>query len=169
MWSRRFGETEYGVKAIPLGGYVRMLGMFPPKPGRVARADSTGRLGLLIEAAREDAQREITPADADRLFYQRSVPKRLVVMLGGPMMNLLIAVVLLGGLVTGYGVSTLTTTVGAVSQCVVPVQTRREQPQRTTCTADDPAAPGRGGRAAARRPDRRRSAASQVSLLGAGA
>ncbi len=141
VWSRRFGETEYGVKAIPLGGYVRMLGMFPPKPGQVARADSTGRLGLLIEAAREDAQREITPADADRLFYQRSVPKRLVVMFGGPVMNLVIAVVLLAVLVTGYGVSTLTTTVGAVSQCVVPVATSQSETQRTACTPDDPAAP----------------------------
>ena len=41
----RIGDTEYGVKAIPLGGYVRMLGMFPPKPGRPARADTTGRSG----------------------------------------------------------------------------------------------------------------------------
>lgn len=141
MWSRRFGETEYGVKAIPLGGYVRMLGMFPPKPGRKAQSDTTGRFAPLIEAARADAQREVTEADADRLFYQRSVPKRLVVMLGGPTMNLLIAVVLLAVLVTGYGVSTLTTTVSAVSQCVVPVATSTQQTQRTTCTPNDPAAP----------------------------
>ena len=33
VWSRRRGETEYGLKAIPLGGYIRMIGMFPPKPG----------------------------------------------------------------------------------------------------------------------------------------
>ena len=31
LWSRRRGETEYGVKAIPLGGYIRMIGMFPPQ------------------------------------------------------------------------------------------------------------------------------------------
>ena len=37
IWSRRRGETEYGFKAIPLGGYVRMVGMFPPAPGRPAR------------------------------------------------------------------------------------------------------------------------------------
>src|SRR5690606_30045952 len=30
LWSRRRGETEYGVKAVPLGGYVRMVGMYPP-------------------------------------------------------------------------------------------------------------------------------------------
>ena len=33
IWSRHRGETEYGVKAIPLGGYIRMIGMFPPRPG----------------------------------------------------------------------------------------------------------------------------------------
>lgn len=30
LWSRRIGETEYGIKAVPLGGYVRMIGMYPP-------------------------------------------------------------------------------------------------------------------------------------------
>ena len=32
LWSRRRGETEYGIKAIPLGGYVRFVGMYPPEP-----------------------------------------------------------------------------------------------------------------------------------------
>ena len=31
VWSRKRGETEYGVKAVPLGGYIRMIGMFPPR------------------------------------------------------------------------------------------------------------------------------------------
>ena len=30
VWSKRRGETEYGVKAIPLGGYVKIVGMLPP-------------------------------------------------------------------------------------------------------------------------------------------
>jgi membrane-associated protease RseP (regulator of RpoE activity) len=40
LWSRRRGETEYGVKAVPVGGYVRLVGMFPPRknrPGEVRR------------------------------------------------------------------------------------------------------------------------------------
>src|SRR4026208_685882 len=44
--SRRRGETEYGVKAVPVGGYVRLVGMFPPakdRPGE-GRAYSTGAL-----------------------------------------------------------------------------------------------------------------------------
>src|SRR3954451_33272 len=95
VWSRRKGETEYGFKLIPLGGYVRMMGMFPPKPGEAPRADTTGRFSMLIEQARHDSQRGISPEDGDRLFYQRSVPKRLVIMLGGPTMNLFLGIVLL--------------------------------------------------------------------------
>ena len=30
VFSRRRGETEYGIKAIPLGGYIRIVGMIPP-------------------------------------------------------------------------------------------------------------------------------------------
>ena len=32
LWSRRRGETEYGLKAVPLGGYVKLVGMLPPGP-----------------------------------------------------------------------------------------------------------------------------------------
>src|SRR5919197_201751 len=40
MWSWRRGETEYGIKWIPLGGYVRMIGMLPPR-----REDEAGAGG----------------------------------------------------------------------------------------------------------------------------
>jgi membrane-associated protease RseP (regulator of RpoE activity) len=136
LWSRRRRETEYGVKAIPLGGYVRMIGMFPPKRDGSRRPDSRGRWATLAEQARRDAQREIGPSDADRLFYQRSVPKRLIIMLGGPVMNLVVAVVLLGVIVCGFGVPTTTQTVSTVSQCILP-------PDQSTraCTPSDPEAP----------------------------
>lgn len=140
LWSTRRGGTEYGIKAIPLGGYVRMLGMFPPVAGRPVRADSTGRVGMLIESARADAQREIGPRDADRLFYQRSVPKRLVIMLGGPTMNLITALVLLTGLLTLHGMAVLTPTVDRVSQCVISVSSDASAADRE-CTASDPASP----------------------------
>ncbi len=136
VWSTRRGGTEYGIKAIPLGGYVRMMGMFPPAPGRPVSADSTGRFGVLIDRARAEAQREISPRDADRLFYQRSVPQRLVIMLGGPFMNLLLAVVLMTGVLTLYGASTLTTTVGSISQCVLPVPVSKTTPSRGCLPTD---------------------------------
>src|SRR5512138_3881438 len=55
VWSTRRGETEYGVKAIPLGGYIRMIGMFPPRPGDdpgQLRVSSTGRMSQLVDEAR---------------------------------------------------------------------------------------------------------------------
>ena len=56
MWSRTRGETEYGVKAVPLGGYIRMIGMFPPAKGQdptMTRSSSTGRFGQLADEARK--------------------------------------------------------------------------------------------------------------------
>lgn len=140
LWSRRFGETEYGVKAIPLGGYVRMLGMFPPAPGESARADSTGRLSVLIDQARDDAQRQVSPEDHDRLFYQRAVPKRLLIMLGGPLMNLVLAVVIATGLITLYGIPELSTTVQTVSKCVLPASAPTDATCETTPSKPAPAA-----------------------------
>ena len=43
VFSRRRGETEYGVKALPLGGYVSMVGMYPPN--KADDADGTGQGG----------------------------------------------------------------------------------------------------------------------------
>ena len=126
MWSRRRGETEYGVKAIPLGGYIRMIGMFPPRkgddPGTV-RVSSTGRFSQLVDEARAASLEEVRPGDENRVFYKLSVPKKVIVMLGGPTMNLLIGTVLLTILVTVHGVATAQpgAVVASVSQCVVPV------------------------------------------------
>ena len=66
VWSRRHGETEYGYKAIPLGGYVRMIGMVPPEPGddpRRLRKASTGPFQALVEDARRVAKEEIQAGD----------------------------------------------------------------------------------------------------------
>ncbi len=138
VWSRRRGETEYGVKWIPLGGYIRMIGMFPPKPGtdpRFVRASSTGRMGLMIEQARQQSLEEIQPGDERRVFYRLSVPRKVVVMLGGPAMNLLIAVVLLVVTMVGLGTLDSTTTVSTVSRCILPAGT----PDRACTPADAPA------------------------------
>jgi membrane-associated protease RseP (regulator of RpoE activity) len=81
----------------------------------------------------------VKPGDEDRVFYKLSTPKKLVVMLGGPTMNLVIAVVLLGGIVTLYGVGEITSRVSAVSQCVKPVPANGAA--STTCSPSDPQAP----------------------------
>jgi membrane-associated protease RseP (regulator of RpoE activity) len=125
VWSRRRGETEYGVKAIPLGGYIRMIGMFPPRAGDaegMLRASSTGRFSQLMDEARTASLEEVRPGDEHRVFYRLSVPKKVLVMLGGPLMNLLIGIVLLTVLVTVHGVLTPQkgAEVATVAQCVVP-------------------------------------------------
>ncbi len=137
VWSRRRGETEYGMKAIPMGGYVRMIGMFPPKAGRPARSGRPGRWGMLADQARADAHREVGLEDADRLFYQRSVPKRIVIMLGGPTMNLVLAVLFTTIVLSGFGLPQDIPVVSAVSACVLPA----DAPIDRQCTPADPVAP----------------------------
>ncbi|GHF73726.1 putative zinc metalloprotease [Streptomyces mashuensis] len=119
LWSRRKGETEYGVKAVPLGGYIRMIGMFPPgEDGRIS-ARSTSPWRGMIEDARSAAYEELRPGDETRMFYTRKPWKRVIVMFAGPFMNLVLAVVIFLGVMMSFGVNTQTTTVSAVSDCVV--------------------------------------------------
>lgn len=121
VWSRRRGETEYGVKAIPLGGYVRMIGMFPPEnrdDESLVRAASTGRFSLMITDARAQSLEEVTEADRDRVFWKLPVAKRLVIMLGGPVMNLVIAVGLFAITFMGIGVPAASNTVNEVLACM---------------------------------------------------
>jgi membrane-associated protease RseP (regulator of RpoE activity) len=142
LWSRQRGETEYGIKAVPLGGYIRMIGMFPPKPGAdpsMLRGSSTGRLSQLMDQARDESMEQVKPGDEDRVFYKLSAPRKLVVMLGGPTMNLVIAVVMLGGIFTLYGVEELTARLSAVSACVQTVPANGTAP--AACAPSDPQAP----------------------------
>lgn len=73
----RRGETEYGIGPIPLGGYVRITGMNPNE--------------------------EIPPDVAPRAYYNQPVWKRVVVILAGPVMNLLIAFVIVWALFLSNG------------------------------------------------------------------
>ncbi|MDQ0756990.1 RIP metalloprotease [Arthrobacter sp. B3I4] len=120
LWSRRRGETEYGLKAIPLGGFVSMIGMYPPnKTDGSVRTSSTGMFQSLASDARSLAHEEIGPDDGNRVFYRLPVWKKIIIMLGGPAMNLLIGVVLTAVLLMGFGVATSTTTIADVSKCQV--------------------------------------------------
>ena len=69
LWSFRRGETEYGVRALPLGAYVRIIGM--------SNMD------------------EVPAEDEARTYRQQSYPKRMLVITAGSMMHMLIAIVLL--------------------------------------------------------------------------
>lgn len=136
IWSRKKGDTEYGVKAIPLGGYIRMIGMFPPGPDGKIQARSTSPFRGMVEDARAAAFEELQPGDETRLFYTRKPWKRVIVMFAGPFMNLILAVGLFFTVLMGFGITQQTTTVSSVQQCVV-----KQSENRDTCKKSDPASP----------------------------
>ena len=137
LFSFRRGETQYGVKAIPLGGYISMIGMFPPgKDGEGARDATTGFMQNMVQDAREQSAQTIKTGEDNRAFYRLPVAKRIVIMLGGPVMNLLIGIALFAILLCGFGTAQNSTTVATVSTCLIsPTATNQ------TCSASDPAAP----------------------------
>jgi regulator of sigma E protease len=75
IFKKQVGETEYGIGAIPLGGFVKITGMNP--------------------------EEELPPDVAPRGYYHQPVWKRIVVISAGPFMNLVIAFLILFGLAFG--------------------------------------------------------------------
>ncbi|MGN6782076.1 MAG: M50 family metallopeptidase [Marmoricola sp.] len=143
LWSRRRGETEYGVKAIPFGGYVKLIGMLPPAPDAepgTARSGNTGWFSQLVSDARSAEYDHVGPEDHGRLFYEKPWWKRVVIMGAGVTINIVLAFVIFAGVFMGYGVQAPTTTVATVSQCVKVV---RGGADPGACTAQDPVAPAR--------------------------
>ncbi|HKZ13794.1 MAG TPA: site-2 protease family protein [Solirubrobacterales bacterium] len=69
LWSFKRGETEYGIKCIPLGGYVKINGMNP--------------------------EEEMPPGEEHRAYYRQKVWKRIVVAAAGPAVNIVLAFVIL--------------------------------------------------------------------------
>ena len=91
LWKKKIGDTTYALRAILLGGYVKIVGMYAPaRPG--TRLVGRGGKPTLAQEAREASAEEIPQGQEHRAFYLLSAPKKVVVMLGGPLMNLLIAV-----------------------------------------------------------------------------
>jgi membrane-associated protease RseP (regulator of RpoE activity) len=139
-WSRRKGETEYGIKWIPFGGYIRMIGMLPPRPGEdptKVRSAATGPFRGLIESAREAALEEVRPGDEDRVFYRKKWWQKVIIMSGGPLMNFVLAFVFFTILLVGIGLPAEVPIVSATTEtCVIPVSE-----QRTTCKPGDQPTP----------------------------
>jgi membrane-associated protease RseP (regulator of RpoE activity) len=91
LWSRQRGETEYGIKVLPLGGFVKIIGM--------------------------TSLEEVDPADEARSFRRQPGWQRAIVLFAGSFMHFTLAFVLLFILAVGIGVPN-TTTVGSVSRCL---------------------------------------------------
>jgi regulator of sigma E protease len=85
---KRWGETEYGIGPIPLGGYVKITGMNPNE--------------------------EIPPDVAPRAYYNQPVWKRIVVILAGPAVNLIIAFVIVWALFLSNGQAAPSSQIAAV-------------------------------------------------------
>jgi membrane-associated protease RseP (regulator of RpoE activity) len=80
LWSVRKGETEYGVKAIPAGGFVKITGM--------------------------SRYEEIDPADAGRTFHEKPAWQRAIVLSAGSFTHFVVAFALLWGALAFIGLST---------------------------------------------------------------
>jgi membrane-associated protease RseP (regulator of RpoE activity) len=120
LWSRKRGDTEYGLKAIPLGGYIRMIGMVPPRDdGKTSRWPR--RMATAVEDFRQVSRAEVEPGDEDRQFYRLTPGKKMIVMLGGPSMNLVIFLVLFTVLLVTLGKphTSQTTKIATVEKKVV--------------------------------------------------
>lgn len=92
IWSTQRGETEFGVKAIPAGGYCRIVGMSP--------------------------REELSEADSDRAFVKAGVGQRLIVLGAGSFLHFVIGFVLLLTLFLSVGVTSVTSTIENVSECI---------------------------------------------------
>lgn len=136
LWSTRRGETEYGLKLIPLGGYIAMVGMYPPDPTVDDTSKKAGFWRKMVQDAREQSAEGIDAGDERRTFYSKPVWQRIVVMLGGPTMNLVLAFVLFAMVLMGFGTAQASTTVASVSQCVIAAGS-----SQTECTSTDPLSP----------------------------
>ncbi len=127
LWSFHRGETEYGVKAIPMGGYVKLIGMYPPPRHTADQGPARyGRLERLAEDARIASWREVGPGDEHRVFYRLSPGRKLVVMASGTLVNLALAIVLFTILLSVIGLPRPSTRIASVAECVPTFMTSTE-------------------------------------------
>jgi membrane-associated protease RseP (regulator of RpoE activity) len=115
LWSTHRGETEYGVKAIPAGGFVKIVGM-------------------------TDLE-EIEPGDEERAFYRQPAPQRLVVLAAGSIVHFILAILLLFLVLATTGdilKADPTLRISEVTSCIP------RDPTTASCTSADPKAPAYG-------------------------
>lgn len=93
IWSFRRGETEFGIKAIPAGGYCKIVGMAP--------------------------REEVAPEDHDRRFLSGTVPQRLIVLGAGSFLHFVLGFALVFILFSGIGTVRALNTVEEVVPCIL--------------------------------------------------
>jgi membrane-associated protease RseP (regulator of RpoE activity) len=114
IWSTYRGETEYGLKALPLGGFVKIVGM--------------------------TSMDEVDPEDEPRSFRQAPGWQRLIVLAAGCLMHFVLAAVLIFGVALGIGIANDNSTqLGTVAPCVAPNE--KALVNGFSCTAKDEKSP----------------------------
>lgn len=131
IWSKQVGETEYGIKAIPLGGFVRLASMlYPGSEGR-KQTRKSGELTWAEEARRASAE-ELEAGEENRAFWMLPAWKKFIVMFSGPFVNLILSIICISIVLVGIGQSAPSNTISSVSQCVT---------VENKCVDDDPVSP----------------------------
>jgi membrane-associated protease RseP (regulator of RpoE activity) len=116
LWSTWRGETEYGIKALPFGGFVKIIGMH----------------------SLDDVD---DPADEPRSFRRQPAWQRIIVLCAGSFMHFLLAFLLLAGVALGIGIENDNTTqLGTISSCVA---TSVKALDNGTCGPSAPASPAK--------------------------
>ena len=114
LWSTIRGETEYGVKALPLGGFVKIVGM--------------------------TSMDDVDPEDEPRSFRRAPGWQRLIVLAAGSFMHFVLAFFLIFGLALGIGIENANTTqLGTVAACVP--ASEHALTSGAACTASDAKSP----------------------------
>jgi regulator of sigma E protease len=88
IWSLKRGETEYGVKSIPIGGYVKITGMNP--------------------------EEDVPPEHEANAYFRKPVWKRIVVVAAGPAVNIVLAFLILFGVFAVGGLERTDQSVGPI-------------------------------------------------------
>lgn len=113
LWRKRWGETEYVLAALPLGGYVRMASRDDATAASLEGGDESESLSP--DDPRYDPAALMPfgphPVPADRTFESKPLWQRLVIMVAGVTMNIVLAIVVMTAIVQLSGRSTLKTRV----------------------------------------------------------
>ena len=114
IWSFTRGETEFGIKAIPAGGYCRIVGM--------------------------SVNEEMEESDRGRAFYLASAPKRLIVLGAGSFLHFVLGFLILVLLLAGIGTTTISNKIGEVAPCIISNSTGAADAK---CAPDAPPSPAK--------------------------
>ena len=109
------GETTYSLRAILLGGYVRLVGMFAPARDGVKTTNRRGK-PTLAQEAREASMEEIPEGYASRAFYLLHPAQKIIVMISGPLVNLFLSILFLSIALVGIGIPKASLTLSEVPQ-----------------------------------------------------